>query len=136
MLACALFLEKLGVVLGVRAYAESNDDLRELLIPPKPGTALRHARMFTRFQNFVLGDPLTRANGLRLDAVMTNRWISDLIAHKVGRYTPSAAVECLSFFANTLVLKFDGAPPLLKRSVYRYRDDLETEKDQAPPYTL
>ena len=133
---CAKYLEGWHLVLGVRAFAPSDEELRELLTPPRPGTALRHVRMFNRFRMFIEADPLVHTKGLVMDAATTSRWITDLIAHQVGRFTPGAALGCLSYLSDILDFPFTGTPTLLLTKVAMYRDDPDVEKNQAPPYSL
>ena len=67
VLASAKWLEKMGLVLGVRSFAKSDAELSILLTPPRPGTAERHLRMFNssrsmykaangRFENTCVAD--------------------------------------------------------------------------------
>ena len=59
LLEVIAFLESRKVDVGARHLVTSESELRELLIPRRPGTTIRVCRMFRRFQKFVEADPLS-----------------------------------------------------------------------------
>ena len=135
LLKCVKFLESKGIVLGVRSYAPSDSELSLLLEPPRPGTAMRHARMFFRFQAFCEADPVLILAPLEINSLTISKWVRHLIENQVGRYTPFAALGCLQFMAYTLEFACCDTPPLVSRMAEKYRDDSAAEKNQAPPYS-
>ena len=135
LLKCVKFLESKGLVLGVRSYAPNDSELSLLLEPPRPGTAMRHARMFFRFQAFFEADPILILAPLEFNSLTISKWIRHLVNDEVGRYTPYAALGCLQFLAYTLEFACCDTPPLVARMAEKYRDDPAVEKNQAPPYS-
>ena len=135
LLKCVKFLESKGIVLGVRSYAPSDSELSLLLEPPRPGTAMRHARMFFRFQAFCEADPVLILAPLEINSLTISKWIRHLIDNQVGRYTPFAALGCFQFMAYTLEFACCETPPLVSRMAEKYRDDTAVERNQAPPYS-
>ena len=59
LLEVIAFLESRKVDVGARHLVTSESELRELLIPRRPGTTIRVCRMSRRFQKFVEADPLS-----------------------------------------------------------------------------
>ena len=135
LLKCVKFLESKGLVLGVRSFAPNDSELSLLLEPPRPGTAMRHARMFFRFQAFCEADSILMLSPLELNSLTISKWIRHLIDNDVGRYTPFAALGCLQFMSYTLEFACCDTPPLVARMAEKYRDDPAVERNQAPPYS-
>merc|ERR1711965_355472 len=128
---CVKLLESKGLVLGVRSFAPSDSELSLLLELPRPGTAMRHARMFFRFQAFCEADPILMLSPLELNSLTISKWIRHLIDNDVGRYTPFAALGCFQFMSYTLEFACCGTPPVVARMAEKYRDDPAVEKNQA-----
>ena len=92
------FLAAMKVEVGARHLAETESELRELLIPRRPGATIRVCRVFMRFQKFNEGDPLSTAGVhpiLEVDAGLRGRRLRDSSAHKVGENTLVASMGCL-----------------------------------------
>ena len=128
------FLEEHKVLLQVRDLAPQDGELSVLLRPRRPGTMLRHCRMFERFVSFVLSDPESIPLPLEINANLVLRWINHLIDHKVGAYTPSAALGCLRFFAELLGFVSGAGNRAILNRVMEHRDEVHITPSQASPF--
>ena len=139
LLEVILFLELRKVDVGARHLVTSESELRELLIPRRPGTTIRVCRMFRRFQKFVDADPLSSMEiqpELEVDAGIVGRWMRDLVAHKVGKNTLNAALGCLSHLSELLAFEYNGDSKLLRNLSSRYAEGHEHEVNQATAYSF
>jgi hypothetical protein len=139
LLEVIAFLESRKVDVGARHLVTSESELRELLIPRRPGTTIRVCRMFRRFQKFVEADPLSSMEiqpQLEVDAGIVGRWMRDLVAHKVGKNTLIAALGCLSHLSELLAFEYNGDNKLLRNLSSRYAEGHEHEVNQATEYSV
>jgi len=131
------FLEDREVSLAVRQLAQSDEELMELLRPRRPGTVLRHARMFCRFIQFVESHPkYCDEKSLEVNGAIVADWIKDLIDHKVGRYTPVAAMACLEYMAELLEFDYSGEKKVLRNKVNEYEELHHKVVKRAAPYSI
>jgi len=131
------FLEDREVSLAVRQLAQSDEELKELLRPRRPGTVLRHARMFGRFIQFVESHPkYCYEKSLVIDGAIVADWIKDLINHKVGRYTPVAAMACLEYMAELLEFDYSGEKKVLRNKVNEYEELRQAVVKRAAPFSI
>ena len=130
------FLEGEGVVLGVRKLVADRSHLERILSPARPGTCLRHCRMFSRFRSFRESDPFLSRNKLEMDNVTLSYWLHELASHNVGRYTLTAAVGSWNFMAATL--DYPIVPPslILKRYTESYAVNKYIEVSRVRPYSM
>jgi hypothetical protein len=139
LLEVIAFLESRKVDVGARHLVTSESELRELLIPRRPGTTIRVCRMSRRFQKFVEADPLSSMEiqpQLEVDAGIVGRWMRDLVAHKVGKNTLIAALGCLSHLSELLAFEYNGDNKLLRNLSSRYAEGHEHEVNQATEYSV
>ena len=76
--------------------------------------------MFRRFVTFVEADPMGQCETLRIDPPLIHRWIQHLVDHKVGKYTPRAALGCMNHYSDLLEFSFQGESTLTRRLIARY----------------
>ena len=131
------FLEDREIFLAVRQLAQSDEELKELLRPRRPSTVWRHARMFCRFIQFVESHPeYCYKESLVIDDTIVADWIKDLIDHKVGRYTPVAAMACLEYMAELLEFDYPGEKKVLRNEVNEYVELHQAVVKRAAPYSI
>ena len=107
---------------------------RELVSPRKPGTMMRHCRMFKRFETFLMADspsdtPLTRSGEGVLDRRAVKRWFDDLKDAASGAGTLQAALGM--FYAFGELLEFDQEISSCK-PLRKIADDWKINKAKEP----
>ena len=114
------YLETMGLELGIRRIAASAELLAAVLKPNRPGTCLRHCRMFNRLRMFIEATPSAKQPPLAMDSTLKSQWLSDLADHNVGRYTLRAALGCVGYLGALLEFPVEETPRSLEQHAENY----------------
>ena len=141
LLALARWLEANGVTLGIRSLAETDEELQPLLLPRRPGTALRHVRLLERYQRHL--EPVisrAREEGLDPPPVLVQKsvmgWFTELKDAPVGAATLTFALQALSHAASIFDINTDvHRSPVLRSIARAWLDSKGREPRKARPYT-
>ena len=141
LLALARWLEANGITLGIRSLAETDEELQPLLLPRRPGTALRHVRLLERYQRHL--EPVisrAREEGLDPPPVLVQKsvmgWFTELKDAPVGAATLTFALQALSHAASLFDINTDvHRSPVLRSIARAWLDSKGREPRKARPYT-